>query len=44
MADYNVRQLKQETILIAVVSTHGEGEAPDDAIELHKFLSVKACP
>ncbi|PMG76493.1 sulfite reductase [NADPH] flavoprotein, alpha-component [Shewanella sp. 10N.286.51.B7] len=44
MADYNVRQLKQETILIAVVSTHGEGEAPDDAIELHKFLASKRGP
>ncbi|MCL1045501.1 assimilatory sulfite reductase (NADPH) flavoprotein subunit [Shewanella electrodiphila] len=44
MADYNVRQLKQETILIAVVSTHGEGEAPDDAIELHKFLASKRAP
>ncbi|WP_282167019.1 assimilatory sulfite reductase (NADPH) flavoprotein subunit [Shewanella japonica] len=44
MADYKVRQLKQETILIAVVSTHGEGEAPDDAIELHKFLASKRAP
>ncbi|MGZ9897258.1 assimilatory sulfite reductase (NADPH) flavoprotein subunit [Shewanella gaetbuli] len=44
MGDYNVRQLKQETILLAVVSTHGEGEAPDDAIELHKFLSSKRAP
>ena len=44
MADYNVRQLKQETILLAVVSTHGEGEAPDDAIELHKFLASKRAP
>lgn len=44
MADYNVRQLKQETLLLAVVSTHGEGEAPDDAIELHKFLASKRAP
>ncbi|MGI2113708.1 assimilatory sulfite reductase (NADPH) flavoprotein subunit [Shewanella frigidimarina] len=44
MGEYNVRQLKQETILLLVVSTHGEGEAPDDAIELHKFLSSKRAP
>lgn len=44
MGDYNVRQLKQETLLLAVVSTHGEGEAPDDAMELHKFLASKRAP
>ncbi|ABV38411.1 sulfite reductase (NADPH) flavoprotein, alpha chain [Shewanella sediminis HAW-EB3] len=44
MSDYKVRQLKQETLLLAVVSTHGEGEAPDDAIELHKFLASKRAP
>ncbi|MCL1124308.1 assimilatory sulfite reductase (NADPH) flavoprotein subunit [Shewanella surugensis] len=44
MGDYKVRQLKQESLLLAVVSTHGEGDAPDDAIELHKFLSSKRAP
>ncbi|WP_350998036.1 assimilatory sulfite reductase (NADPH) flavoprotein subunit [Shewanella sp. TB7-MNA-CIBAN-0143] len=44
MGEYNVRQLKQETILLLLVSTHGEGEAPDDAIELHKFLASKRAP
>ncbi|MDB0034799.1 assimilatory sulfite reductase (NADPH) flavoprotein subunit [bacterium] len=44
MGEYKVRQLKQETVLLAVVSTHGEGEAPDDAIELHKFLASKRAP
>ena len=44
MSEYKVRQLKQETLLLAVVSTHGEGEAPDDAIELHKFLASKRAP
>lgn len=44
MGEYNVRQLKQETVLLLVVSTHGEGEAPDDAIELHKFLASKRAP
>ncbi|MCP3129852.1 assimilatory sulfite reductase (NADPH) flavoprotein subunit [Shewanella sp. KJ2020] len=44
MGEYNVRQLKQETLLLLVVSTHGEGESPDDAIELHKFLASKRAP
>lgn len=44
MGEYNVRQLKQEAVLLLVVSTHGEGEAPDDAIELHKFLASKRAP
>ncbi|GIU05876.1 MULTISPECIES: assimilatory sulfite reductase (NADPH) flavoprotein subunit [unclassified Shewanella] len=44
MGDYKTRQLKQESLLLLVVSTHGEGEAPDDAIELHKFLSSKRAP
>ncbi len=44
MGDYKARQLKQETLLLLVVSTHGEGDAPDDAIELHKFLSSKRAP
>lgn len=44
MGEYNVRQLKQEAVFLLVVSTHGEGEAPDDAIELHKFLASKRAP
>ncbi|WP_417761449.1 assimilatory sulfite reductase (NADPH) flavoprotein subunit [Shewanella sp.] len=44
MGDYNSRNLKQETLLAVVVSTQGEGEAPDDAIELHKFLASKRAP
>ncbi|WP_299804174.1 assimilatory sulfite reductase (NADPH) flavoprotein subunit [uncultured Shewanella sp.] len=44
MGEYKTRQLKQESLLLLVVSTHGEGEAPDDAIELHKFLSSKRAP
>lgn len=44
MADYKPRQLKNETHLLVVVSTHGEGEAPDDAVELHEFLASKKAP
>jgi len=41
MADYKHKQLKSETHLVVVVSTHGEGDAPDDAVELHQFLASK---
>jgi sulfite reductase (NADPH) flavoprotein alpha-component len=41
MADYKAKQLKSETHLVAIVSTHGEGDAPDDAVELHEFLASK---
>ena len=44
MADYKPRQLKAETHVVAYVSTHGEGDAPDDAIELHEFLGGKKAP
>ncbi|MEW9799606.1 assimilatory sulfite reductase (NADPH) flavoprotein subunit [Alteromonas sp. CYL-A6] len=44
MADYKPRQLKQETHVAVFVSTHGEGDAPDDAIELHEFLGSKKAP
>lgn len=44
MADYKPRQLKNETHVVIFVSTHGEGDAPDDAIELHEFLGGKKAP
>lgn len=44
MADYKQKQLKTETHIAVVVSTHGEGEAPDDAVELHEFLASKKAP
>ena len=44
MADYKPRQIKNETHLAIVVSTHGEGDAPDDAIEFHEFLASKKAP
>lgn len=30
--------------MVIFVSTHGEGDAPDDAIELHEFLGGKKAP
>ncbi|MEJ2766906.1 assimilatory sulfite reductase (NADPH) flavoprotein subunit [Photobacterium sp. MCCC 1A19761] len=42
--DYKGKDLVKETHVIIVASTHGEGEAPDDAIELHEFLQSKKAP
>ncbi|MCL1037351.1 assimilatory sulfite reductase (NADPH) flavoprotein subunit [Shewanella submarina] len=44
MGDLKPKQIKDESLLALVVSTHGEGEAPDDAIELHQFLASKRAP
>ena len=44
MADYKPRKIKDETHLVVFVSTHGEGDAPDDAIEFHEFLASKKAP
>ena len=43
-SDFNVKRLKKLTYLIIVASTNGEGEAPDNAIELHEFLGSKKAP
>ncbi|MGF1726312.1 assimilatory sulfite reductase (NADPH) flavoprotein subunit [Photobacterium nomapromontoriensis] len=42
--DYKGKNLAKETHVIIVASTHGEGEAPDGAIELHEFLQSKKAP
>lgn len=44
MADYKPRKIKDETHIVLFVSTHGEGDAPDDAVELHEFLGSKKAP
>lgn len=44
MADYKAKQIKNESHVVIVVSTHGEGDAPDDAVELHEFLGSKKAP
>jgi sulfite reductase (NADPH) flavoprotein alpha-component len=44
MSDYKAKNLKSETHLLIIASTNGEGEAPDDAIALHDFLSSKRAP
>lgn len=44
MGNYKTKQLKTETHMLVVVSTNGEGEPPDDAIQLHEFLAGKRAP
>ncbi|MCS0433095.1 assimilatory sulfite reductase (NADPH) flavoprotein subunit [Vibrio diabolicus] len=43
-SDYKGKNLAKETHAIIVASTNGEGEAPDNAIELHEFLQSKKAP
>ncbi|MDQ2770874.1 MAG: assimilatory sulfite reductase (NADPH) flavoprotein subunit [Bacteroidota bacterium] len=44
MNDYPTRQLAQEQSLLVIVSTHGEGEPPIAAEELHQFLNGPRAP
>lgn len=42
--DYKFKQINQENRLIVVVSTQGEGDAPEEAIALYKYLFSKKAP
>ena len=44
MLDYKPKELKKESHVLVIVSTHGEGDAPDDAVELWDFLGSKKAP
>jgi len=44
MADYRPAELRRETLLAVVVSTHGEGDPPDDAEMLHEYLFGPKAP
>ncbi|SET79003.1 assimilatory sulfite reductase (NADPH) flavoprotein subunit [Thalassotalea agarivorans] len=44
IADVKAKALKNETHLIIVTSTNGEGEPPDDALAFHEFLLGKKAP
>ncbi|WP_028117824.1 assimilatory sulfite reductase (NADPH) flavoprotein subunit [Ferrimonas senticii] len=44
MSDYKPKLLAQEQRLLLVVSTHGEGDPPDDALGFHKFVMGKRAP
>lgn len=42
--DYKFKQIASEKLLVIVASTQGEGEAPEEAVALHKFLFSKKAP
>ncbi|MNB65261.1 Sulfite reductase [NADPH] flavoprotein alpha-component [compost metagenome] len=44
MSDYKTNNLKKTSNLLILVSTHGEGEPPDNAIAFHEFLHSKRAP
>ncbi|WP_348761244.1 assimilatory sulfite reductase (NADPH) flavoprotein subunit [uncultured Salinisphaera sp.] len=44
MLDYKSRDLKKEKNVVVLVSTHGEGDPPDNAEELHEFIHGKKAP
>lgn len=42
--DYKFKQIASEKLLVVVTSTQGEGEAPEEAVALYKFLFSKKAP
>ncbi len=44
LADYKPSSLKRETLVCLVISTHGDGDPPDDAELFHEFIMSKKAP
>lgn len=44
MSDFKPNNLKKLQNLLIIVSTHGEGEPPDNALSFHEFLHGKRAP
>ncbi|MCQ4085370.1 assimilatory sulfite reductase (NADPH) flavoprotein subunit [Saccharibacillus sp. JS10] len=44
MADFKPANLKKLSHLLIIVSTHGEGDPPDNALAFHEFLYSKRAP
>lgn len=44
MSDFKANNLKKVQNLLIIVSTHGEGDPPDNALSFHEFLHGKRAP
>lgn len=44
MSDFKFNQLKKIQYLLIIVSTHGEGDPPDQAVLFHEFLHSRRAP
>ncbi|MEF3304430.1 assimilatory sulfite reductase (NADPH) flavoprotein subunit [Paenibacillus sp. GYB003] len=44
MSDFKTNNLKKTQYLLVLVSTHGEGDAPDNAVQFYEFLHSKRAP
>ncbi|MDF3129965.1 assimilatory sulfite reductase (NADPH) flavoprotein subunit [Kiritimatiellaeota bacterium B1221] len=44
MGTYKTQKLKAEKNICVVVSTHGEGDPPDTAMDLHAFINGRRAP
>ncbi|KCZ90374.1 assimilatory sulfite reductase (NADPH) flavoprotein subunit [Hyphomonas jannaschiana] len=44
MADYKVRKIAEEQDILIIVSTHGEGEPPQPAMNFFEFLESRKAP
>ncbi len=44
MNDFRPRDLRKLTNLLIIVSTHGEGDPPDDSLQFHEVLHSKRAP
>src|SRR4051812_14112982 len=42
--DYQPREIAKEKLLYVVISTHGDGDRPDEARGLYEFLGTKRAP
>jgi sulfite reductase (NADPH) flavoprotein alpha-component len=42
--DYKFKNIKNEKILILIISTQGEGEVPEEAISFYNFIMSKRAP
>jgi sulfite reductase (NADPH) flavoprotein alpha-component len=42
--DYQPREIAKERLLYVVISTHGDGDPPDEARGLYEFLGTKRAP